>query len=93
MQHGMLDQIYIGTETGGIVTKTSNQYTHLNTENSNLTDNHILCLKYDGNNTLWAGTFNGGLCRISDLSHLSESIRNKVTVYPNNVRPGERLNF
>ena len=93
MQHGMLDQIYIGTETGGIVTKTSNQYTHLNTENSDLTDNHILCLKYDSNNTLWAGTFNGGLCRISDLSHLSESIRNKVTVYPNNVRPGERLNF
>ena len=93
MQHGMQDQIYIGTETGGIVTKTSNQYTHLNTENSDLTDNHILCLKYDSNNTLWAGTFNGGLCRISELSHLSESIRKKVTVYPNNIRPGERLNF
>ncbi len=93
MQHGMQDQIYIGTETGGIVTKTSNQYTHLNTENSDLTDNHILCLKYDSNNTLWAGTFNGGLCRISELSNLSESIRKKVTVYPNNIKPGERLNF
>lgn len=93
MQHGMQGEIYIGTETNGIVTKFLNQYTHLNTGNSNLPDNHILCLKYDGNNTLWAGTFNGGLCRINELSHLSESIREKVTAYPNDISPGERLNF
>ena len=30
---------------------------------------------------------------LANCHHLSESIRKKVTVYPNNVRPGERLNF
>lgn len=93
LTHGAQGEIYIGSESNGLITKIEEEYLQLNTENSNLTDNHILSIEKGNNQDLWLGTYNGGLCKIetNQMNHLSEQKGFQVT--PNIIKCGQRLNF
>ena len=93
LQHGVQGQIFIGTETDGIITKNGNQYSNLNIDNSALTDNHILCLEKNEENTLWAGTFNGGLCEIHDIAGLLQKGSYPPNIHPTIVNAGASIHF
>ena len=92
LTHGAQGEIYVGSETNGLITKTEDEYLQLTSENSNLTDNHILCIIKGNNQDLWVGTFNGGVCKISNtMSHLFEQDDFQIT--PNIIKRGQQLNF
>ena len=93
LTHGEEGEIYIGSETNGLITKIENEYLQLTSENSNLSDNHILCITKGNNQDLWVGTFNGGICKIepNTTNHLFEEDRFQVT--QNIIKRGQRLNF
>ena len=93
LTHGEQGEIYIGSESNGLITKIENVYLQLNTENSNLTDNHILSIVKGNSQDLWVGTFNGGICKIetNQTNHLFEQSDFQVT--PNIIKRGQRVNF
>ena len=93
LTHGEEGEIYIGSETNGLITKIENEYLQLTSDNSNLSDNHILCIIKGNNQDLWVGTFNGGICKIepNTFNHLFQEDRFQVT--QNIIKRGQRLNF
>ena len=52
--------VFIGT-SNGILRYDNYAYILINSENSALSDNHITSLVIDKNNSLWIGTYFGGL--------------------------------
>ncbi len=93
VMHGTQGEIFIGSESNGLLTKVENEYLQLTTSNSNITDNHILCITKGNNEDLWVGTNDGGICKIeaSPINQLFEL--NNFQVTPNNIQCGEELHF
>ena len=93
LTHGTQGEIFIGSESNGLLTKVEDEYLQLTTLNSNLTDNHILCITRGNNEDLWLGTLDGGICKLeaSPVSQLFELSNFQVT--PNIIQRGEHLHF
>ena len=93
LTHGAQGEIFIGSESNGLITKVEDEYLQLTTLNSNLTDNHILCITKGNNEDLWLGTLDGGICKIeaSPINQLFEL--NNFLITPNIIKQGEELHF
>ena len=93
LTHGAQGEIFIGSESNGLITKVEDEYHQLTTLNSNLTDNHILCITKGNNEDLWLGTLDGGICKIdgSPINQLFEL--NNFQITPNSIQQGEELHF
>ncbi len=91
LKHGQGGTIYIGSETGGVITKNQDLYQQITTNNSNLTDDHILCIEKDNQGDLWVGTFDGGLCKIDLTLAISPlPYPNGINLFPTVIKD-ERL--
>jgi len=86
-------QIAIGSEVAGLIFKNNDSWEFLNSGNSNLPDDHILSIQVDNNQNIWAGTFNGGLCKIAFENSLSTLKQNSFIIYPNMVSSNGTVHF
>jgi len=78
-------QIAIGSEVAGLIFKSNDSWEFLNSGNSNLPDDHVLSIQIDNDQNLWAGTFNGGLCKIEYENSLSTMTQESFIIYPSVV--------
>jgi len=86
-------QIVIGSEVAGLIFKNNESWEFLNSENSNLPDDHILSIQVDDDQNIWAGTFNGGLCKIEFNNSLSTITQKSFIIYPNMVSSNGTVYF
>ncbi len=73
------NHIILGTAEDGVVMFKDNQVSSMNTENSELTDNHVVSLEMDNISTLWIGVENIGLDAFSLTNFQPNSTTNQTT--------------
>jgi hypothetical protein len=90
------DNFYLGTQIHGLVIKRTNQtWGFYNTDNSDIAENHVMCIAKDGNDNVWIGTFSKGLVRLKEdyLSTDELSADQALKVFPNPVKSNEAVHF
>ena len=86
-------QIVIGSEVAGLIFKNNESWEFLNSDNSSLPDDHILCIQIDNGQNIWAGTFNGGLCKIEFENSLNTLTQESFIIYPNVLSSNGTVRF
>ena len=87
------NELIIGSEVSGLIFKDNDLWQYINTSNSDLPDDHILAIKIDDSQNIWAGTFNEGLCKIN-LQNKTEEVQQRTFMfYPNQIHSGQHITF
>ena len=87
------NQLIIGSEVSGLIFKNNDSWQYINTNNSDLPDDHILAIEIDESQNIWVGTFNDGLCKINLQNSIAELSNESSLFYPNPINPGEEIYF
>ena len=87
------DELIIGSQLSGLIIKNDDSWSYINSANSDLPDDHILSLKKDLNDNIWAGTYDGGLCKISFDNGQHTSQYKSIHIYPNVIQAGQSIHF